>query len=71
MVDKVLISGSGSGLGRAMAIYYADQGAEVCISDINEDAGQQVAQQICDAGGKAFFIHCDITKQWDVDILAL
>lgn len=71
MVEKVLISGSGSGLGKAMAIHYAKKGAEVCISDINVEAGEEVARSIVDAGGKAFFIECDITKQWDVDKLAL
>ena len=71
MVEKVLISGSGSGLGKAMAMHYARQGAEVCVSDINVEAGEEVARLINDAGGKAFFIQCDITKQWDVEKMAL
>jgi NAD(P)-dependent dehydrogenase (short-subunit alcohol dehydrogenase family) len=70
-MQKVLISGAGSGLGKALAIRYARAGAEVCVSDVNVEAGQQVADLITADGSKAFFLQCDITKQWDVDKLAL
>lgn len=68
---KVLISGAGSGLGQALAIQYAAQGAEVCVSDINPEGGAQTVAQINDAGGQAFYLNCDITQQWDVDKLAI
>jgi NAD(P)-dependent dehydrogenase (short-subunit alcohol dehydrogenase family) len=71
MVEKILISGSGSGLGRALALRYAKQGAEICVSDVNVKTGEETVALITEAGGNAFFIECDITKQWDVDKLAL
>lgn len=70
-MNKVLISGAGSGLGKALALKYASAGAEICVSDINVENGQQVAELINDTGGNAFFEQCNITKQWDVDKLAL
>jgi len=68
---KILISGAGSGLGQAMAIQYAAQGAEVCVADINDEGGAETVSRIEQSGGHAFFIHCDITQQWDVDKLAI
>ncbi len=70
-MNKVLISGAGSGLGRALALRYASAGDEICVTDINVENGEQVAELINDAGGNAFFVQCDLTKQWDVDKLAL
>jgi len=68
---KVLISGAGSGLGKALALRYARAGAEICVSDINADGGNEVVQLIENEGGSAFFMACDITQQWDVDKLAI
>lgn len=71
MMKKIVITGAGSGLGRALALRYAKTGAEVCIADVNTQGGESVAQEINDEGGLAFFMACDITKQWDVDKLAM
>lgn len=68
---KVLITGAGSGLGEALAKRYANDGAEVCIADVNEEGGNAVLKQIQDAGGEAFFVKCDITQQWDVEKLTM
>jgi len=70
-MKKVLITGAGSGLGKAMAERYAAQGDEVCVADINLTAAKEVADQINANGGNAFAVECDITKQWDADKLAL
>jgi len=70
-MNKVLISGAGSGLGRALALKYAKAGAEVCVSDLNADSGNETVKLVEQTGGSAFFIPCDITQQWDVDKLAL
>jgi NAD(P)-dependent dehydrogenase (short-subunit alcohol dehydrogenase family) len=68
---KILITGAGSGLGEALARRYAQEGAEICVADVNEEGGNAVAQQIQNEGGEAFFIKCDITQQWDVEKLTM
>ena len=70
-MNKILISGAGSGLGRALALRYAREGAQVCVSDMSKEGGEETVELIEDAGGEAFFMLCDITKQWDVDKLSL
>lgn len=70
-MKKILITGAGSGLGKALALRYAQQAAEVCVADVDSVAGQAVADQIVAQGGQAFFLACDITKQWDVDKLSM
>lgn len=64
--DKVaIITGSGSGIGRATAILYAREGAKVVVSDINEEHGIAVVSEINKAGGQAFFIKADTSKAED------
>lgn len=60
--QHVLITGGASGLGKALALKWASQHAEVCVVDINQHAGEQVCQEINALGGKAFFVPCDITN---------
>lgn len=60
-----LITGSGSGIGRAAAILYAKEGAKVIISDINEEHGNAVLEEIKKNGGEAFFIQADTSKPAD------
>ncbi|GGP74054.1 short chain dehydrogenase [Shewanella ulleungensis] len=60
--QHVLITGAASGLGKALALKWASQHAEVCVADINLQAGEQVCNEIVALGGKAFFVPCDITK---------
>ncbi|MCH2191632.1 MAG: SDR family oxidoreductase [Gammaproteobacteria bacterium] len=68
---KILITGAGSGLGRALALRYAQDGNEVCVADMNEEGGAETVDEIVSKGGAAFFAKCDITQQWDVDKLAI
>lgn len=70
-MTKVLITGAGSGLGQALALRYAKEGAEVCVADINAEGGNETVQKVNSLGGSAFYQECDITKQWDVDKLAI
>lgn len=70
-MKKILITGAGSGLGRALALRYAQSGGEICVADVNKEGGEETVQLINDIGGSAFFMQCDITKQWDVDKLAI
>ena len=72
-MKKVLITGAGSGLGRALAERYSANGDEVCLVDMNIQAAQEVADAINksnDESSDAFALACDITKQSDVDALA-
>lgn len=65
--DKVvLITGAGNGIGRATAQAFAQQGASVVVADMSRSAGEETTALITQAGGKATFILCDVTKDQDV-----
>jgi NAD(P)-dependent dehydrogenase (short-subunit alcohol dehydrogenase family) len=57
-----IITGAGSGIGRAIALRFASQGAAVEILDIDEAAAGKVVQEIGDAGGVAGAQRCDLTN---------
>jgi 3-oxoacyl-[acyl-carrier protein] reductase len=60
-----VITGAGSGIGRAIALGYAREGARVVSLDINEKAATEVAQEIRNAGGNAESFALDVTKRED------
>lgn len=64
-----MITGSGSGIGKAAAILFAAEGAKVIVSDINENNGILVAEQINKNGGEAFFVKADSSKAEDNEAL--
>jgi NAD(P)-dependent dehydrogenase (short-subunit alcohol dehydrogenase family) len=57
---RALITGAGSGIGRACARHLAQQGAGVAILDVREDAIREAAAEVADAGGRAVAMHCDV-----------
>jgi 3-oxoacyl-[acyl-carrier protein] reductase len=65
-----VVTGAGSGIGRAIAAGYAREGAHVVVLDINKDAAMETAQQILNAGGKAESFALDVTKRDDCIAMA-
>ncbi len=62
-----LITGAGNGIGRETAILFAQEGAAICVVDVNDAAGQQTVDTITSAGGKAIYVRADVSKAADCD----
>ena len=64
---SALVTGGGSGIGRAIALALAGEGAAVGILDIHPDEGQDTVSAITKAGGRAVSIAADVSVEEDVD----
>jgi NAD(P)-dependent dehydrogenase (short-subunit alcohol dehydrogenase family) len=64
-----IITGAGSGIGKAPALLFAKEGAKVVVSDISEKNGKSVVDEISKMGGDAFFVKADSTKAADNEAL--
>ena len=70
LAEKVaLITGAGSGIGRATAALFANQGAKVVVADINAGGGQESVDSIRTAGGEALLVQGDVAKLSDVEAM--
>lgn len=64
-----LVTGAGSGIGRATAVLFAREGARVIVSDVNVSGGEATVAAIQKQGGETRFIRCDISKPSEVEAL--
>jgi len=64
MGNVIIITGSGSGIGRSIALKFAKKGNNVVINDINRKNGEQVLEEILAGGGQGIFIPADVS---DID----
>jgi 2-hydroxycyclohexanecarboxyl-CoA dehydrogenase len=62
----VVVTGGGGGIGGATCRRFAKEGAKVAVLDLNLEAAQKVARDICEGGGKAEAVRCDITDRTSV-----
>ena len=61
-----MVTGGGSGIGRATCLKFAAEGARVLVVDISEDEGRATVAQINAAGGEAAFARADVGSEDDV-----
>jgi 2-hydroxycyclohexanecarboxyl-CoA dehydrogenase len=62
-----LITGAASGIGLATAQAFAEAGAHVVLTDINEEKGEAAAANIRDKGHEATYVHLDVTDESSID----
>lgn len=64
-----LVTGGGVGIGRATALAFAREGAQVVIGNRNVERGDEVVKAIQDAGGEASFLRTDVESEGDIEAL--
>ncbi len=68
--DKVcIITGAAVGIGKASAVLFAQEGAQVVVNDIDKKLGAEAVEEIRKAGGTAEFFEADVSKQEEVRAL--
>jgi NAD(P)-dependent dehydrogenase (short-subunit alcohol dehydrogenase family) len=70
LTDKVaVVTGAATGIGRQIALLYAEEGARVVVSDVRAAEGEETVDRIRKAGGQAVFVKTDVSKSRDVAAL--
>ena len=64
-----IVTGASSGIGRATALLFAEEGAKVVVADWHEDDGRRVADEIAGGGGAATFVRVDVSQPEDVEAM--
>ena len=60
-----IVTGGGSGIGRAISLLYATEGAKIIVSDVDEKGGNETVAQIEAKGGGAIFVKADTSMSID------
>ena len=64
-----IVTGGAAGIGRAICELFAQEGASVAVADIDADGGRETANLITAAGGSAFFVETDVSREAQVENL--
>jgi NAD(P)-dependent dehydrogenase (short-subunit alcohol dehydrogenase family) len=64
-----LVTGGGSGIGRASALAFAREGAKVVVADVVVEGGEETVGMIKKAGGEALFVKADVSKAAEVEAM--
>src|SRR5262245_26669981 len=68
--DKVaIVTGAGAGVGKAVALRYAREGARVIVAEIDEATGKATTAEIVASGQQAEFVRSDLARLEDIDAL--
>ena len=67
---RILITGGGSGLGRALALEFASKNWKIAVADINEPRALETVGLVAKAGGQGMALACDVTKEEDLQSAA-
>ena len=59
---SVIITGGSSGMGRMQSVNWASAGAYVTVADVQDKMGNELVKEITASGGKATYVHCDVTN---------
>lgn len=62
-----MVTGAGSGIGKACALRFAQEGANVLCLDVNDAANEAAAQECRQHGVEALAMHCDVTREEDIE----
>src|SRR5665213_249359 len=61
-----LVTGGGSGIGKAISVRLASEGGRIAVVDINPDHGNGTVKEITGLGGEAIFVQCDVSQEQQV-----
>src|SRR5438067_10908048 len=64
-----LITGAASGQGRAASVLFAENGADICVVDVNDADGAETVMMVEAVGGKAVYVHADVSRRAEVDAM--